>query len=523
MKNVVLTSLLAVAGAASMAQPGFGQATPAPVGLGTAPAKPAASAPAAVGLGTSGVKPAGQSGAPAAVSLGGPGTQAAAPAAAPAAGGFGIPCAGAAPSGAPAAVSLGGAPAGGGQVQMSSDEYAAYNNAITQTAAAAKAAAFESYLTAYPKSAVKADALQQLMFAYSAVPDTDKTMAAADRLLAVDPCNLYAYVFEVGLHEGAAATVTDPGAKQAAYDAAADFAAKGLGVTKMKDMAPADFDKLKNQPQAFPAFYSAIGADALQKKDNATAIKAFKAELAFVPIAMTTAPGPQLQDTYYLASAYYTETPPDFLNCAYYSGRAMNYAPEPFKTNFKQLASYCFRKYHGADDGFDAMVTVAAANLNPPAGFSSTVTPAPTPADIVSNLIATTPDLATLALSDKEYVLTNGKPADADKVFDTIKGKSVEIPDAVVVTAAPDGTQVTVSVSDDSVQGKTADFTFNFTTPLTKIPAVGDKVILDGTYASYTQSPTMITMSDAALVEPKKAPVKKAPVKTAPVHHKPAK
>ena len=55
MKNVVLTSLLAVAGAASMAQPGFGQATPAPVGLGTAPAKPAASAPAAVGLGTSGV------------------------------------------------------------------------------------------------------------------------------------------------------------------------------------------------------------------------------------------------------------------------------------------------------------------------------------------------------------------------------------------------------------------------------------------------------------------------------------
>jgi len=419
-------------------------------------------------------------------------------------------------------VSLGGAP-GGGQVQMSSDEYAAYNNAVTQTAPAATAAAFEAYLTAYPKSAVKADALQQLMFAYSKVPDTAKTLGAADRLLAVDSCNLYAYVFEVGLHENAAATATDPAAKQAEYDAAASFGAKGLGVTKPKEMSVADFTALKNQPQAFPAFYSAIGAAAAQKKDNATAIKAFKAELAFVPVAMTTAPGAQLQDTYYLALAYYTEVPPDYLNCAYYAGRAMNYAPEPFKTNFKQLAAYCFRKYHGADDGFDAMVTVASANLNPPAGFSATVTPAPTPADIVSNLIATTPDLATLALSDKEYVLTNGKPADADKVFDTIKGKSVEIPDAVVVTAAPDGTQVTVSVSDDSVQGKTADFTFNFTTPLTKIPAVGDKVILDGTYASYTQSPTMITMSDAALVEPKKAPVKKAPVKTAPVHHKPAK
>jgi hypothetical protein len=156
---------------------------------------------------------------------------------------------------------------------------------------------------------------------------------------------------------------------------------------------------------------------------------------------------------------------------------------------------------------------VAKDNLVPPATFASSVSPAPTPADIVTNLIATTPDLATLALSDKEYVLQNGKQADADKVFDTIKGKAVEIPGAIVVSATAD--TLTVAVSDDSQQAQppVADFTFNITKPLTKIPAVGDKVTLDGTYASYTQTPLMITMSDGSIVEPKKAPVK------APVHH----
>jgi hypothetical protein len=471
MKKVVLASLLAVAGTALVAQPGFSQT---PVNLGTAASQPAATATAA------------------------PATTA---------------CAAPAASG-PAPVSLGtGAPAGG-QVTMSADEYAAYNNAITQTAPAAKAAAFDAYLKAYPKSSVKSDALQQQMFAYSAVPDTQKTLDTADALLTVDPCNLYALVFEVSLRSAGAASATDPAAKQAGLDTAASYAVKGLAAPKPKDMSDADFTKLKGQ--GYPIFYSAIGAADLNKKDQAGAIKAFNSELASVPVAVTQAPGPQLMDTYYLASAYYTQTPPDFLDCAYYAARAANYAPEPFKTTFTKLGTYCYTKYHGKPDGYDAVTAVAKDNLVPPPSYAGSVSPAPTPADIVSNLISTTPDLATLAISDKEYVLQNGKPADADKVFDTIKGKAVEIPGAIVVAATAD--QLQVAVSDDSQQAQppTADFTFNMATPLTKIPAVGEKVALDGTYASYTQTPLMITMSDGAIVAPKKAPVK------APVHHTPA-
>ncbi|HEY5330540.1 MAG TPA: hypothetical protein VIJ79_11695 [Acidobacteriaceae bacterium] len=432
----------------------------------------------------------------------------------------------------------------GGQVTttMSQEEYAAYNNAKTQTTPAAQAAAWEAYLKAYPNSAVKQDALQQLLNAYSAGQDDAKTLDAADRLLAVDPNNFYALVFEVTLRNKAAGALTDATAKQAGLDAAAGYAVKGLAAPKPAVMSDADWATLKQK--GYPIFYSAIGAADLQKAGNAGAIAAYKSELTSAPLAATTAPGTVLMDTYYLASAYYTSKPPDYLNCAFYAARAAAYAPEPFKTTFTKLGTYCYTKFHGKPDGYDAVTAVAKENLTPPASFAGSVTPAPTPADIVANLIATTPDLAALALSDKEYVIQNGRPAapaqpavdavaatattpavaakpavdarpsDADKVFDTIKGKSVELPDVIVVAATPD--QVQVAVSDDAVQSKTADFTFNMKEPLKTLPTVGDKITLSGTYDSYTQTPLMITMSDGAVVEKKKPPVKKPAATT---HH----
>jgi len=43
-------------------------------------------------------------------------------------------------------------------------------------------------------------------------------------------------------------------------------------------------------------------------------------------------------------------------------------------------------------------------------------------------------------------------------------------------------------------------------------------VTVDGTYASYTPSPLMITMSDSSVVVPKKTPAR-PPVHHAPAHH----
>jgi hypothetical protein len=391
-------------------------------------------------------------------------------------------------------------------VQMSPAEYAAYNSAISQTTPQAKAPALESYLTTYPQSAVKAATLEQLMLAYSAF-DPKKTVDAADRLLQVDPNNLRALTFEVFFRKQDADQATDPTAKQAAYDSAASFAQKGLAATKPAEMSDDDFSKLK--VAAYPVFYSTIATAALNKKDAATAITSFKSELSSVPVENTKTPGPLLQDTYTLGQAYYQSTPPDYVNCTWYASRAAAFAPEPYKSQMLPLAKFCYKKYHGADDGYDAVLAAAQASLDPPADFK--IKPAPSPADIVAQVISSTPDLGTLAVSDKEFILANGKPEDAAKVWDTVKGKSVQFPDVTVVSVTD--TALQVSVSDDAVQSKTADFTFQLKAPLKTPPAVGAKATVTGTYDSFTPNPIMITMTDGAVVEPKKAPAK------APVHH----
>jgi tetratricopeptide (TPR) repeat protein len=168
---------------------------------------------------------------------------------------------------------------------MAAAEAAVYNNAITQTDPKAKAAAIEAYLTQYPQTVVKAVTLAILMQTYAQANDVDKALDAADRLLQVDPNNLRGLFFEAFLRQQGANSLTDAAAKQAGLDAAAGYAQKGLAATKPADMTDADFKKV--QDTAFPILYSIIAATALNKKDNATAIDAYKKELAYVPLAQT--------------------------------------------------------------------------------------------------------------------------------------------------------------------------------------------------------------------------------------------
>jgi len=66
--------------------------------------------------------------------------------------------------------------------------------------------------------------------------------------------------------------------------------------------------------------------------------------------ATTQQPGTALQDTYYLGQAYYLSTPPDYVNCTFYTTRAASYAGQ-YATQLQPLASYCYKKYHGKADG----------------------------------------------------------------------------------------------------------------------------------------------------------------------------
>jgi len=417
-------------------------------------------------------------------------------------------------------------------VQMSPAEYNAYNSAIGQTTPQTKASALEAYLTAYPQSAVKGAVLEQLMLAYSAF-DPAKTLDAADRLLQVDPNNLRAYTFETYFRMTAADSITDPAAKQAALDKAADYATKGLATTKPTDANAADFNAL--QAQAKPTFYRAIATAALNKKDGATAVTDFKQELEGAPPADTAKPGPLLQDTFTLGMAYYQSAPPDYVNCTWYASRAAALAPEPYKSQMMPLAKFCYKKYHGSDDGYDTVLTAAAKTLDPPADFK--IKPAPKPEDMAHDLITSTAeaDLPKLAMSDREFVLANGNSDDAAKMWNSMKGKSLQFPDALVIESSP--TVLKVAVSDDAVQSKTADFTFNMAAPddtkktpaqaaaakkladdIAAATAVGQKVTLSGTFDSYTPKPLMIIMSDGAVVLKKATPKPTAAHHPAPAH-----
>jgi hypothetical protein len=403
--------------------------------------------------------------------------------------------------------------------QLSQDEYTAYNAVITATDPAAKATAAEAFLTKYPQSTVKSTVLEQLLAAYSAANNAPKAIDAADRLLQVDPNNIRALAVETALLKSQGDQATDPAAKQAAYDKAADAASRGLKATKPAAVADADWAAITKQ--VTPYFYSAIGIDALTKKDSAGAIAAYTAELKSVDVAATQAPGPMLQDTFFLGQAYYGSTPPDYLSCTFFATRTATFAPDQFKAQFQPLATYCYKKYHGGEDGYDAVKTAASANLFPPADFATTVKPAPTVADQATKLLADDkaddPTLAKTALADREFVMAYGTSAQADEEFTPLKDKEIKITGKVVSIA---DTTLTLAVSDDAKQANpmVADFSITLKEAPKTAPAVGADVDVVATIASYTQKPAMITMTGGEVQEkaaPKAArpPVRRAPVK----------
>ena len=245
------------------------------------------------------------------------------------------------------------APAAGGQVQMDPDEFAMYDTAANKTPdPKAQAPLLEAYLAKYPNSSVKNDVLVRIMVAYSGF-DHPKAVEAADKVLQANPNNIQAYIIEVAFRTEAAQALTDPAAKQSAMDAAADYAQRGLKVaqgSKPEGVADADWAKLK--AYATGLFYPTIAKNLLDKKDATGAIAEYKQELGTIdPNSL-----PALQETYFLGDAYYISTPPDYLNCAFYTTRTAALAPDQYKPQFQPLATYCYKKYHGSAEGYDALV-----------------------------------------------------------------------------------------------------------------------------------------------------------------------
>ena len=381
----------------------------------------------------------------------------------------------------------------------------AYNSAISQPTPQAKATSAEAFLQQYPNSIVKKQMLEVLMDAYSQTGNTDKAVATARKVLQVDPTDMRALALSAYVLRSEAGQKTNPADAQPLLDEAAKDAQAGLTAPAPTGADAANFEKMKTA--VTPLFDGAIAADDLEKKDYANAIKYFQEELkAMLPAQQTAGPG--IQDTYYLGQAYTQEQPQDLVNGVWYLARAAAYAPEPFKDEIQKAAQYWYKKYHGGTDGFDDVQAQSKTSLMPPAGFTiKPAPPPPSPQELAHTAVTSTPDLKTMALTDKEFVLANGATDDASKVWDTMKGLTTKVP-GKVISATPDSVQV--AVSDDAQQSNKADFTINMKKPLKTPPTIGSTSTFIATFDSYTQTPPMIIMKDG-----------EAPATTKPhaVHH----
>ena len=431
-------------------------------------------------------------------------------------------------------------------------EYNAYQMATTQSDPKAKAAALEDFLTKYPQSVVKKTVLDMLIDAYQAAGDLDHALSACTRMLQLDPANLKAIYFSVFVKKGQCAKTSD----QQTCDDAAALAQKGLAATKPAGMSDEDFKK--QTAATAPFFHSAIAVDDMvAKKDPAAAVEEYRKELMMYPPEETTK-GAALGDTLQLALAYVKlqlvdaqaardadaklkATPgdatlaaaakaandkagQDYVQAVWFFARAWNFAPANYKSQIEPQLEYYYKKYHGDLTGLDAVKTQAAATLFPPGTL--TITKAKTPEEQIHDLIATTPDLKSLALADKETVLSVGSKEDADKLWALLQGQQTPVPGTVIESSA---SQIKVAVTQDSKDAKTADFIVNMKEPMAEkdIPAVGSELKLlkdggpevDGTYDTYTQVPAsaaaaasaQIVLKDGILQTAKKKPVAKAP------------
>ena len=384
-------------------------------------------------------------------------------------------------------------------------EYNAYVGAVQQTDPTAKISGLEAFLTQYPNSVMKTQALEILMGTYQQAGNQQKTTDTAVKLVTADSCNVRALAL-LAYFDRVRAQGGDPNAKQLLADAK-KYAQQGLEClpkfNKPEGTSDADFQKMKDQMAGI--FNAAIGIAALQDKDFPAAVK---------PLRVAADGNPQdFSVVYPLALAYLGQTPPDYINGIWFAARAAAVAPPQAQAQIEKYARSQYVKYHAGDDGWPQVLAAAKANPTPPAGF--TIKPAPTPAEQAHKMVQdTTPDKMDFATW--EFVLSNGSQEDQDAVWNAIKGKAVQM-NGVVFKATP--TQFEIAASSDDIAAKKPDVTLNFedTVPAKLIPKEGASLDFQGEPASYTPNPFMMVMEKGRLLKAAAPATKKAPV-----HHKPA-
>jgi tetratricopeptide (TPR) repeat protein len=393
-----------------------------------------------------------------------------------------------------------GAPAQGqsqGPVIKDPAEYNAYVAAVQQKDPSAKISGLEAFLTQYPNSVMKSQALELLMGAYQQTNNSKKTMETAAKVVAADSCNMRALAL-LAFYNRMLAQNGDPSANLADGK---KYAEQGLACwPKITDP-----EVTKMKPQMDQIFKSAIGIADYQAKDYAGAAIALKDVVAANPTDFSV--------VYPLALAYLNQTPPDYQNGIWYAARAAAVAPAQNKAGIEKYARSQYIKFHAGDDGWAELL--AAANAN---GQQMPIKPAPTPAEQAHDMVVKTPP-DKMDFAQWEFVLTNGSQEDQDAVWNTIKGKAVQM-NGNVISTTPEAFMI--AGSSDDIDAKKPDITLKFEDkiPAKLTPKDGASFDFQGEPASYTPNPFMMVMEKGRLLNAK--PAATTPTHKAPVHKKPA-
>src|SRR6266403_3871651 len=283
-------------------------------------------------------------------------------------------------------------------------EYNAYVGAAGQTDAAAQISGFEAFLTQYPNSAYKEDALELLMAAYQKTGNQAKTLETAQKVLVVNPCNIRALALVAYTKQ---AMTTGPNAQQNLAEAG-QAGEKGLQcvqtATKPDGTSAADWDKLKSTTTGI--FNNAAGMSAYAAKDYAKAERFLRAAVEGDPTNLTA--------VYYLALADLTPGPAEKdLDGLFFIARAASLQTGAGKDQIVKFGKSKYAKYHGSEEGWTNLLSLAATTTLPPANFTITKYVPPTPADQCSDLLKTK-KVEEMSFAEWQLCLSEGKPEEAE-------------------------------------------------------------------------------------------------------------
>ena len=179
--------------------------------------------------------------------------------------------------------------------------------------------------------------------------------------------------------------------------------------------------------------------------------------------------------------------------------------------NIQDYAKAKYKRYHGGEDGWNQIVSAAASQAAPPAGFAQSIKPKPTPAEIAVQAVKEN-DPATLSFSDWEYILSyrDASPANkeaAEKVWNAVvdkekQGKAkLRIPVKVISS-----TRFTIdaAITDENQKDSKVDLFVILDDPLDPPLIAGSMVDVVGVLTEYQPDPIRFTMRQAQLVKPPK-------------------